>query len=358
MVRQLEKRGHEVVVYTTRTRGAERSTRGVRRWPVLRDRTGAVRGYLQYASFDVPLLFRLIFGASFDVVIVEPPPTTGLMVRLATAVRRRPYVYFAADVSSVAAAGIGVARPIVFVLRTLERYVLSAAEYVLTVSSGVSEAVVGLTHHPERVVNVGTGVDTLKFSRKGEDSPHEGRYFVYAGTMSEIQGAGVFIDGFLKVMSDFPDVRLLMYGQGVEREELLDRAAPSAGRIEFPGTVGSELLSRVLRGAVAGLASVRPAKGYDFAFATKAFVSLSCGTPVIYAGVGPLRDIVDEEDLGLSADWDADDVAAAMRRLLTTPLPESERRRLARWVEANYSLTRVGDGVADVVARLDDNAGA
>ncbi|TYC97440.1 glycosyltransferase family 4 protein [Arthrobacter echini] len=351
-VRQLEKRGHEVIVYTSRAPGAERSSPTVRRWPVLRDKTGAVRGYVEYASFDIPLLFRLLLGRAFDVIIVEPPPTTGLMVRIAAAIRRRPFVYFAADVSSVAAAGIGVPAPVVLLLRTLERYVLSAARYVLTVSPGVSDAVVSLTRRPERVVNVGTGVDTRKFSREGRATPEHGRYFVYAGTMSEIQGAGVFVDGFLRVMAEFPDVRLIMYGYGVERDELVDRAVPAGERISFPGTVDSEFLSSVLRGAVAGLASVRPAKGYDFAFATKAFVSLSCGTPVIYAGVGPLKDIVAGENLGLSVEWDADEVALAMRQLLTSRRSGSEKQRLAEWVEDNYSLTRVGDQVAAVVERI------
>ncbi|MDO5500237.1 MAG: hypothetical protein Q4F67_11230 [Propionibacteriaceae bacterium] len=36
-------------------------------------------------------------------MIVEPPPTTGLVVRVACALRRTPYVYYAADLWSVAA---------------------------------------------------------------------------------------------------------------------------------------------------------------------------------------------------------------------------------------------------------------
>ncbi|TDK23554.1 glycosyltransferase [Arthrobacter crusticola] len=357
MVSELEKRGNKVTVYTSRAPNATRSTMGVRRWPVLRDRAGAVRGYLQYASFDIPLFFRLLFGKAFDVAIVEPPPTTGLIVMLAAAIRRRPFIYFAADVSSVAAAGIGVAKPVVSVLRAMERTVLSAARFVLTVSSGVSQAVVDLTHRPEKVVNVGTGVDTKKFSLDGERTEEGGRYFVYAGTMSEIQGAGIFVDAFLRIASEFPDVRLLMYGDGVEKEELRVRAA-STERVEFPGTVGSEILSRILRGAVAGLASVRPSKGYDFAFATKALVSLSCGTPVIYAGVGPLRDVVSSERLGRSVDWDIEQVANAMRASLSAQTSDSERRRLAGWVQRNHSLARVGANAAAVVARIGHNTGS
>ena len=59
----------------------------VRRAPVLRDRTGAVRGYVSYMSFDLPLLVRLLTGPRPDVVVSEPPPTTGAAVRIACAAR-------------------------------------------------------------------------------------------------------------------------------------------------------------------------------------------------------------------------------------------------------------------------------
>ncbi|MDU5609325.1 MAG: glycosyl transferase family 1, partial [Actinomyces sp.] len=41
----------------------------VHRAPVLRDRTGAVRGYVSYMSFDLPLLARLLVGPRPDVVV-------------------------------------------------------------------------------------------------------------------------------------------------------------------------------------------------------------------------------------------------------------------------------------------------
>src|SRR5690554_401825 len=82
LTRALERRGWRVKVLTTKSKYEARSTRAVRRWPVLRDKSGAVRGYLQYLSFDVPLFFRLLFSRRANVVIVEPPPTTGLVTRI------------------------------------------------------------------------------------------------------------------------------------------------------------------------------------------------------------------------------------------------------------------------------------
>jgi glycosyltransferase involved in cell wall biosynthesis len=370
-VRALVEGGHDVTVLTTRTPGNSSSsapgaaaagraagTPGARearlkRWPVLRDKTGAVRGYVQYASFDLPLFFRLLAAGNFDAVLVEPPPTTGVVVRVASWLRRRPYIYFAADVSSNAAAGIGVNPVVVKVLRAVEKWVLSGAAGVLSVSSGVSDAVRELTDGRAAVTEVGTGIDTDTFALQATDrqavmaGPAN---FVYAGTMSEIQGAGVFVDGFLKILDSHPEARLLMYGQGVELEELKRRAAPAGNRIRFMGVAGGEEIAAAMSQAAAGLASVRPARGYDFAFATKAFASLACGAPVIYSGVGPLRAIVAENLLGHSVDWDAGAVAAAMGEVLEQPADQDERRRLSSWVEQNYSLRSVGNRAADAVA--------
>ncbi|NKX53842.1 glycosyltransferase [Arthrobacter mobilis] len=347
-VRALRRAGHDVEVLTTRVPGTPGSADGISRWPVLRDRSGAVRGYVQYASFDIPLIFRLLARRRFDAVLVEPPPTTGAAVALACALRRRPYIYFAADVTSNAAAGIGVHPLVVAVLRAAEKRILARAAAVLSISAGVSAAVRELTAGRARVAEVGTGIDTGTFSRSGPAAP-AGPVFVYAGTMSEIQGAGVFVDAFLQIMHRVPQARLQMYGQGVELPALRRRAAAAGDRIRFMGVAGGAEIARVLRGAAAGLASVRPGRGYDFAFATKALVSLSCGTPVIYAGVGPLRTLVAEHGLGHSVDWDAGQVAEAMLAVLRQPAGEAERERLAQWVQANYSLDSVGSRAAAAI---------
>jgi glycosyltransferase involved in cell wall biosynthesis len=351
LVRALERDGHEVTVLTTRPPSGERSTPAVRRWPVLRDRSGAVRGYLPYASFDVPLFFRILFGPRADVMVVEPPPTTGVAARMACAIRRRPYVYFSADVTTVAARGIGVNRFVLKLIALLERAALRGAARVLAVSPAVRDEVVALGAPPARVVDVGTGIDTSAFDADGAVATSDVPYFVYGGTMSEIQGASVFVDAFALVAAKRPDVRLLMFGDGVERPDLMRRAeAAGNGRIEFRGAVPATELAPWLRGAVAALASVRPRSGYDFAFATKALVGLSCGVPVVYAGSGPLGPLIAADDLGWAVAWRPDAVAAAMEQALDLPPRAAERERRRAWVQQTYSLDAVGTRAARVVA--------
>lgn len=346
----LDKAGFATTVLTTRPPEAVAKTANIRRWPVLRDRSGAVRGYLQYASFDIPLFFRLLFGPRADVVIVEPPPTTGVVTRLACALRRIPYIYYSADVSSTAAEGIGVSPFVVRILRAVESWVLRGARRVLTVSPEVADELVRLGSPRDRIVVVGTGIDTEAFGLAGTVAGDGVPYFVYGGTVSEIQGAGVFVDAFALVAAQHPTARLKYFGGGVEFEQLRQRAA-TADRVDVHATVGANELAPWIRGAVAGLASVRPQRGYDFAFATKALVSLSCGTPVIYAGVGPLAEVVKAEKLGWAVDWDARAVAGAMTEALKTPTVN--RVALSRWIDENYSLDAVADrAVAGIGAAL------
>ena len=325
----------------------------VRRWPVLRDAGGNVRGYLQFASFDGPLLARLL-GTRSDLVVVEPPPTTGVAVRLVSSLKRTPYVYYAADVSSTAAAGIGVNPAIVRVLTRVESWVMRGAAHVLAVSDGVAAEVRALGVDAARVTVVGTGVDTETFQPLAAPDDERVTTLVYAGTMSEIHGAAVFVRAFGRIAADHPEAQLVMLGQGTERadlERLADSLAP--GQVRFEGLVAADRVAQVLGSARAGLASVRPGKGYAFSFPTKLFVSTACGTPVIYAGVGPGATMVREHDLGWAVDWDEVAVAEAMTRALTAPVPASRRAQLSRWTSANASQESVSErAVAAVLGVL------
>src|SRR5690606_3200836 len=151
----------------------------VRRWPVLRDAGGNVRGYVQYMSFDMPLLVRLL-ARRFDVAVAESPPTTGLVVSMIAALKRRPVVYYAADVWTDGVISMGAPRLVVSVMRWMERTVLARARSVVSVSDEVTERLVLLGAARERIVTVGNGIDTDVFNPQVEPASTD-TYFVYTG---------------------------------------------------------------------------------------------------------------------------------------------------------------------------------
>lgn len=354
--------GYATTVLTTQPPVRVPSTKKVRRFPVLRDRGGAVRGYLQYASFDIPLFFRLLVAPRATITVVEPPPTTGVVVRMASALRRTPYAYFAADVTSVAAAGIGVNQTVVRILRRLESWVLRGARVVLAVSEGVRDELLALGVESDRIVVVGNGVDTGTFRPDGdlpssEHGAQSGPYLVYAGTMSEIQGASVLIEAFARVAGSHPDARLLVFGQGTEEPALRARAADLAeDRIQFRGVVPGTEVARWFRGAHAALASMAPKRGYEFAHSTKALAGLACGTPVIYAGTGVTSNLIRDEGLGWAVPWEVDAVATAMSAALDAKPDSEARARLADWVVRNFSLRSVAESAVRALDRATTHA--
>ena len=366
VARTFQRSGHRVTVLTARLpRGLDDvDLPGVeiKRAPVLRDRQGYVRGYLQYLSFDLPLAFRMLARRRADLYFVEPPPTTGAVVRIVAGILRRPYFYRAADVWSDAAHMATGSRIVVRMLRMVERFAFRGCRIAFATSEGVANRMRELGVESRTMVT-GWGVDTTIFRFASGRVDDVRPYLVYAGTHSEWHGAGIFIDAFAKVRADHPNVRLVFVGNGSEREALAKKAA-SLGltTVEFRDAVSGPELAPILAGALASLASLKPGQGYDYAFTTKAFPSLAVGCPVVFAGVGPTRAFIDDargaHAVGEAVTYDVDEVAAAMDRALAKPVTEADRRATAEWTARHFSVDSIAETILSAATSTGESAGS
>lgn len=353
-VKAFSELGHEVVVYTSTppkglSPGDVPPGVRVRRSWVKRDAQGYVRGYVSYMSFDIPVFFRLLFSRRADVYLVEPPPTTGAVVRVVAAIKRAPYVYDAADLWSDAAAMVTSNRLVLRLLRAVERFAMRGASRAFAISDGLVSRMraIGITV-PATVV--GFGAETGEFRHLGTE-PSVAPFFVYGGSYSEWHGAGVFVDAFEEVRRRHPDARLLFVGNGQERPALEETVARRGiDGVEFRDPVSPGELAVLLNEATVSLASLRPGHGYDYAFTTKVYSSLASGCPVIFSGVGPTIEFLTTsavaQPVGVAVAYDSAAVTRAMLAAVAAPLSADRRREMSEWAAESFSLDSVGHRVA------------
>ena len=341
--------------------------RGVRvsRWPVLRDKSGYLRGYLPYLSFDIPLFFRLLFHRRPRVVLVEPPPTTGLVARAALSFRSIPYIWYAPDIWSDAAEATGAPRIVKKVVRWMESFTLSGARSVIAINEEIAERIRALGAKDVRLVP--NGIDTATFTQKGPTPTADeraragvgGTYFLYAGTASEWQGAEVFLEALRSVRRTHPQAQIVFLGQGSawpmlkEMASRIHKGPDGRTPVVFIPTLPPAQAASWHRGALASLVSIKTGIGYDFAYPTKVLAALSCGCPVLYAGAGPARDDITANDCGSALAYDPKEIAQAMLLALedtrSSRWNEEEKNRLHRWVEEKRSIRVTGEKAAMIL---------
>ena len=347
-------RGVEVTVLTARPpKGAvidDPPGIDVRRARVLRDKQQYVRGYLSYLSFDVPLAFRLLFSRKADLYVVEPPPTTVAVVRVIAGLRRTPYVVRAADYWSEAAELV-TSNPLVLgPLRAVEAWGLRGATKLFAAHQPLIDRFRSLGIRTP-AVPIGFGADTKDFRYQGQTPPAP-PVFVYGGTYSEWHGARVFVDAMPAVLAKHPGTRLVFFGNGEDRDALQARADELGIQeaVEFNGPIPPAALSPILASATASVASLFPVPANEYALATKVYSSLAAGCPVIFAGVGPTQEFLNDSEhplAGVAVGYDAEAAAAAMNAAAAAPLPPKARAELAEWSAGRFSLTSIAQQVVD-----------
>lgn len=354
---ELLAQGDEVDVITAAPpKGMREESRGeqVRTFPVLRDRNGYVRGYIPYLSFDIPLAFRLLFTRRPDVVLMEPPPTTGVVVRVVCALRRIPYAYDAADIWSDAAQLEPAPSFVITVLRAMERFSLRGAARIVTISDGVVNRLKALGIRAPITVT-GFGADTREFPPTVA-APQP--LFVYAGSYSPSHGAEILVDAFARFLPTHPDYVLRFIGNGSERPVVEARANTLgvADKIEYLDPIPPAELLPHLAAAAATLATIKPSTVYEYSYASKVFSSLAVGCPVLFAGPGPTNTLIQGANLGVRAgvacDYHVDAIAAAMGELAEHRSTPQQRLALGAWTAEEHSMSAVARRVVSVLRSI------
>lgn len=225
-----------------------------------------------------------------------------------------------------------------------------SADLVIAVSDASREAMIAAgLERPERIVTVRNGVEAPEHPGGGAVRSELGigpdeLIVTQVAVLRSGKGHDATAAAFLRVLEYLPQARLLLVGDGPDRE-LIERA------LEPLGTSALALGHRDDVPAVLDASDVVVAPSVVDAFPTVLLEAMAAGVPVVATAVGGIPEIVVDEETGLLVDAppDVSELAGALRRVLEAPALRSRLGLAGRArYEREFTATAWADRMRDL----------
>ena len=239
--------------------------------------------------------------------------------------------------------------------RVAER-AFSSASVLLAVSEEMAAYLARYPGVRARVHVVANAVDPERFSSAVERAcpAPPGTFTVgFVGSFKAWHGLPVLIEAFGRLRRENPDTRLLLVGDGPERDSVL-RDLSARGLLE-----AAHLTGRVAPHEVPGLLASMdvavapyPQRRHFYFSPLKVYECMAAGLPVVASRIGQLRRLIDDGVTGiLCPPGDADALTSALDRLRTNPRLRLRIGRTARaTVLGRYTWESVATRILELAA--------
>jgi glycosyltransferase involved in cell wall biosynthesis len=313
-----------------------------------------------YLSFTCTALLATLTGPRPDVMFVESQPLSlGLIAILMKWLRGVPYIYNVPDLQIDVAQQLGFMhnKGLLRLAAALETFFLHHSWKIATVTRRFIEHFHNRGLPRSQITFLPNGADTEFLKPQMPNRAlldrwqlHGKKVFLYVGTHAYYHGLDTLIEAaaLLRARSD---IVFLMIGSGPERARLKQLSVNHGlTNIIFAQSPYEEMpqLYSIAYASVATLRKIEVAKSMRL---SKAFPSLSCAVPVIYAGVGEAAELLEAHKCGVVVAPEAPALLAqAIVRLASDPTRRHEMGWAGRaLVEREYSWsTIVGRWLAEI----------
>lgn len=234
--------------------------------------------------------------------------------------------------------------------RALDRWCCRHADVVWNVSPRIAEAREKAGYPkvevaPQIAVPLGNNFESVP-RRPLEDIDRH--CIAYMGHVRENQGIDLLIRVFPEVLIRVPEARLLIIGDGpllLPYRDLVNTLGLTE-RVRFTGYVPDHSeVERLLCGCAVGVAAYSPCPENFTFFADpgKPKVYLAAGLPVVITRVPQVAQEIHNQCAGLAIEYDADQLAEALHRLLTDDVLYRDLRDNAVRFAATFQWDKIFD---------------
>ena len=244
---------------------------------------------LNALRLGVGVFWQAVIRKRYDVVMIStsPPVLGGWFTALVARLTGARFIYHCMDIHPEIGRISGEFRnPGVFsLLSRIDRWTCAQAQPVVVLSEDMEDTLITRRAEapPETLV-------INNFSLPSEDSasdelpfPWSDEQFVllFAGNIGRFQGLDVLFDAMAHLRNR-QDIRLVMMGDGTEKERLSRKAEESDANVSFVGHQSVEVAKAAMFKASAGFVSLVP-ELYRYAYPSKTMTYLEQGCPVLVA---------------------------------------------------------------------------
>lgn len=221
----------------------------------------------------------------------------------------------------------------------------------LAVSEAARQSVTSRMGEADLLI-VPNGVDVRRFAGAAPAALGPGRHLLFVGRLEARKGFPVAVEAFAQLARDYADIRLLVVGDGSQRDAVWKLPAALRSRVVMLGRVEDAALAGIMKAADL---YVGPATGGE-SFGIVLAEAMAAGLPIVASDIAGYRDVArDGVEAILVPPGDAAALARGIRRLLDDPALASalgvrgaERARTFDW---DAVTDRIEDVYRDVVGR-------
>jgi glycosyltransferase involved in cell wall biosynthesis len=202
----------------------------------------------------------------------------------------------------------------------VKKSILNHCDGVTVVSNYMRDVCLQIINIDEKLHVCPMGVDLVSTFKPVEKTERDDNTILFVGRLVEKKGVFILLDAIKILIQEYPDLELLIVGDGPERDKLEERCEVLniTDSVKFKGALNQEQLPKIYSQAtMAVIPSIVDSRNDQEGLGLVAIEAMGCGVAVIISALPAVLDIVEDGVNGILVQpGNVKDLAAAIKNLL------------------------------------------